>query len=221
MKIIFLNVLYGQLKEPLREFLNKHVKNTDVFCFQESSEPFLEIARPILKDFESKTVHKLVSSGDDFYQTIFVNKKFEMKNYKTIFEGEDDMGLTNMAEVGNIHFINVHGVCRPGDKMDSPKRLEQSKRIIDEAKGLAIIGGDFNLMPNTESIEMFKKSGYLDLIKKYGIKATRNEFAWKKYPGHELYFCDYVFVSPEIKVKSFEVPEMTISDHLPMILEIE
>lgn len=221
MKIIFLNVLYGELKEPLRKFLNKHAGDTDVFCFQESSEPFLEIAQPILKDFESFTVHKKVSSGDDFYQTIMVKNGYETKNYKTIFEYEDDMGLTNIVEVGKISFINVHGVCRPGDKMDSPKRLEQSKRIMDESKGLTIIGGDFNLMPNTESIEMFEKKGYVDLIKKYGIKATRNEFAVKKYPGHELYFCDYVFVSPEIKVKSFEVPEMTISDHLPMILEIE
>jgi hypothetical protein len=29
------------------------------------------------------------------------------------------------------------------------------------------------------------------------------------------------FVSPEIKVKSFKVPDVEISDHLPMILDFE
>ena len=34
-------------------------------------------------------------------------------------------------------------------------------------------------------------------------------------------FADYAFVSPEIVVTSFEVPDLPISDHLPMMLEID
>jgi len=32
---------------------------------------------------------------------------------------------------------------------------------------------------------------------------------------------DYVFVSLEVKVKKFEVPNIEISDHLPLILDFE
>ena len=68
---------------------------------------------------------------------------------------------------------------------------------------------------------MFQKYGYLDLIKKFGIKTTRNEVAWENYPDNKQYFSDYVFVNPEAKIKSFSVPDLEISDHLPLILEIE
>jgi hypothetical protein len=67
---------------------------------------------------------------------------------------------------------------------------------------------------------MFKNNGYKNLIGDYQIITTRNNLAWSLYPDKQ-YFADYVFASPEIKVKSFEVPNNEVSDHLPLILEIE
>lgn len=87
-------------------------------------------------------------------------------------------------------------------------------------KGIKIVGGDFNLFPETKSIKMWEEIGYRNLIKEYGIKTTRNEYAWRNYPNNKHYFSDYVFVDPSVKVTNFDVPEMTISDHLPMIVEI-
>ena len=69
---------------------------------------------------------------------------------------------------------------RPGHKLDTPVRLRQSKLILDFLKdkvGSKIIGGDFNLLPETRSVEMFEKAGYRNLIKEFGIKNTRNKFA--------------------------------------------
>ena len=55
-----------------------------------------------------------------------------------------------------------------------------------------------------------------NLIKKYNIKTTRH----KLYPGFENNkFADFVFVSKGIKIKNFQVPNIAVSDHLPMILE--
>jgi endonuclease/exonuclease/phosphatase family metal-dependent hydrolase len=34
-------------------------------------------------------------------------------------------------------------------------------------------------------------------------------------------FADYIFITPDIKVKNFEVPDLEISDHLPMILDFD
>jgi endonuclease/exonuclease/phosphatase family metal-dependent hydrolase len=66
---------------------------------------------------------------------------------------------------------------------------------------------------------MFSQNGFRDLIKDYGIKSTRNEFAWV-HPV-KLMYSDYVYVGGDIKVKSFDVPYMKISDHLPLIVELE
>ena len=32
-------------------------------------------------------------------------------------------------------------------------------------------------------------------------------------------FADYVFVSPDVNVESFSVPDIDISDHMPLVLE--
>ncbi len=66
---------------------------------------------------------------------------------------------------------------------------------------------------------------FVNLIKKYKIKTTRNSYAWERFKTRKgfvkQYFADYVFVTKGIKVKSFEVPKVMISDHNPMILEFD
>jgi endonuclease/exonuclease/phosphatase family metal-dependent hydrolase len=123
----------------------------------------------------------------------------------------------------NFWIGNVHGKARPGEKEDTPVRIKQSEKIINYFKDLAgpkIIGGDFNLNPDTKSVEMFEKAGYRNLIKDFGIKNTRNKLSWEQFNNVQN-FADYCFTSPEVKVKSFKVPYMEISDHLPQILDFE
>lgn len=119
--------------------------------------------------------------------------------------------------------INFHGLSRPGNKLDSKARLKQSKdlaKILKNLHGPKILCGDFNLMPETESVKVIERANMANLIKKYKIKNTRNSISWKKYNNRQS-FADFTFVSPEIKVKKFKVPYTLVSDHLPMILEFE
>ncbi|MFA5947253.1 MAG: endonuclease/exonuclease/phosphatase family protein [Patescibacteria group bacterium] len=129
-----------------------------------------------------------------------------------------------------LTICNVHGNSEPANKLDSPARLLQSKKIIDTLahfKGEKMVMGDFNLFPDTESIKMFEPAGYKNLIKEYEIATTRGSHMRKLHPQfeHGKYgfqdFADYTFVTPGINVKSFEVPDEPISDHLPMIIKIE
>src|SRR6266404_2834672 len=117
---------------------------------------------------------------------------------------------------------NAHGKWHPGEKLDTPERLVQSQKILDllaQFKQPKILCGDFNLMPNTKSIQMFAEN-LEDLIAKFGIKSTRNKISWTNY-GNVQHFADFTFVSKNIKIKSFEVPYMEVSDHLPMVMEFE
>ena len=108
-------------------------------------------------------------------------------------------------------------------KLDSPARLAQSKNLLASIETLpkapTLLCGDFNLMPQTQSIGLLE-TNMKNLIKDFKIENTRNKISWDKYPDKQ-HFADFVFVTPEVKVKSFEVPYNEISDHLPMILEFK
>lgn len=123
-----------------------------------------------------------------------------------------------LFKAGGIEYTicNLHGIWLKEGKNDSPARIKQSEKIklfLDKQDGKKILCGDFNLAINTQSIKILEKN-MTNLIKKNNVKTTRN----KHFPGSEK-FADYTFVSNEVKVKSFEVPDISISDHLPMILE--
>lgn len=129
-----------------------------------------------------------------------------------------------------LTICNVYGVACPVNKLDSPERVFQSQKILDfvlSQPGEKIIAGDFNLLPNTKSIHMFEKNGFRNLIKDFNISTTRGstikklkpELGTGKYGWQE--FADYTFVSFGIKPVEFSVPDLPISDHLPMILEFK
>ena len=66
---------------------------------------------------------------------------------------------------------------------------------------------------------MFEDADYRNLIKDHRISSTRNELAWDRFPGNKQLFADYTFVSGDVEVRDFKVPNVPISDHLPMILD--
>mgnify|MGYP003462067769 CR=1 FL=1 len=125
-----------------------------------------------------------------------------------------------------LWILNIHGHHAGSGigKHDTRERIKQSEGIIECLKQLdgdIILGGDFNLDPDTESIKMLEDFGLRNLIKEYNIPSTRTSF-YSEEKRKQWPFADYVFVSSGIKVKSFEVDtDSLVSDHAPMFLEIE
>ena len=130
-----------------------------------------------------------------------------------------------------IVICSLHGNSQPADKRDSPLRIEQSKRVLNflskHPDAEQIVMGDFNLFPDTESIRMFAKEGFRNLVTEYDIKTTRGSMMRKLFPEYEhgkygfQEFADYTFTSSGIHVEDFSVPDEPISDHLPMIMHIK
>lgn len=198
------------------------------FCFQE----WLDIDNPFdfsdLNNYKSVVAEKDIGNDEKLSVGSFIKKKFKVIGSATPAGERMNLGISLVTQImlneDSITIGNVHGLPEPGHKLDTKERIEQATALIEffeKTKGLKTIGGDFNLLPDTESIKMFERHGYTNLIKKYKIKTTRNDLTWKLYPDNKQLYSDYVFVSPEIKVKSFEVLDIKISDHLPMVLEIE
>ncbi len=168
-----------------------------------------------------------INHTEDFFICNGYNT-YKPKDYATL--GSKALAITLTMGETSLTICNLHGTSEPGNKLDSSERLKQSEKILDflqKQHGEKIVTGDFNLFPETQSIKMFEKAGFRNLIKDYSIQTTRGSLMRQLFPHYGLHpggfheFADYTFISPGIKIKSFEVPDLPISDHLPMIMEID
>jgi len=237
MRIIFLNSWFGRVGKAFLDFVNKQSKDTDIFCFTEVTPELFENLKSILKNheglYEKGNFLKSLSVVDGMAIFLKNGLKHSASSKLNIYRNSTrDTGFAQYVSVDKnnktLHLLSVHGKTHPGHKFDTGTRINQSKRILnffDDKDGPKIIGGDFNLMPDTISVKMFEKWGYRNLIREFGIKSTRNRISWEQFkdqPGFvKQYFADYAFITKEIKVDGFSVPDLEISDHLPLVLDFE
>ena len=249
MKLICLNLWGGKINDKMNEYLKKESKSTDIFCFQEvfrrvsgnkegsgwRANLYAEL-EILLDGFEGSFARmisgagfKETAPGVDFGTAIFIKKDFGAKKTgseilvkkptpKSIEIHSKVSSILQWAQIRDLSVFNFHGLAAPKEKLDTPDRIEQSrkaKKIMDSFPGRKILVGDFNLMPEPESMKILEK-GMRNLITESGITSTRTEFC--QLPNK---YSDYVLVSPDIKVKKFEVQNLVVSDHLPLVLEFE
>jgi endonuclease/exonuclease/phosphatase (EEP) superfamily protein YafD len=58
-----------------------------------------------------------------------------------------------------VTVVNFHGLWNGKGKTDTPDRIAQSQnilRFLEGVDGEIILCGDFNLLPDTESLRMFE-----------------------------------------------------------------
>ncbi len=135
------------------------------------------------------------------------------------FHARNVQFATIVTKNGNRTILNFHGLWNGGGKGDSEDRFVQSDRIIQFMKTLSnpyVMCGDFNLLPNTQSIKKLEDFGLRNLIKEHSIASTRTSFYTKPEK-----FADYALVSNKITVKDFKVLPDEVSDHSPLYLEFE
>lgn len=241
MKLVTLNTWGGKIREPFLKFINDY-KDIDIFCFQEIYDNSKEIMGKEYPDIMFNgfsDLQKLLPEHQGFFRpallgvygiSVFIKKNINVTGEgelvihsspsKLVTDGHHDRNMQWIKfnnEGKEFTLINVHGMWTGTGKNDTPERITQSniiKNYMNEVKGLQILCGDFNLNPETESILILEK-GMQNLIKDYSITSTRSGF-YKK----EGKFADYIFLSPEIKVKEFKVLPEEVSDHSALFLEI-
>lgn len=222
--------------EKLAEFFRSKISETDIFCLTEVNPEILEPLKVIFDGYEpfySEITNTDYLNGGVEGQGIFVKKGIEVNTYKKHFiypVNFQDAGIleTAIVKIDNKELMlgSVHAMAKPGTKNDTPLRIKQSENILNAFKswvGPVVLGGDFNLNPDTESVSVFEKSGYTNLIKQYEVKDTRgpiNRDIYKDSKEGVQNFADYAFVNNKVSIKSFSVPQLEASDHLPLILDI-
>ena len=216
------------MAENLQAFIQEHVTDTNVFCFQEVHTEARAVFGELLKNSTETAAEKIINANNLFGQSTYTSSNIRVISSEILFPIESEIGLALYTEIEyhgrTYHLVNIHGWARPGTKLDTPERTCFSQTLIDflDTKvGAKIIGGDFNLFPETRSIGIFEEHGYQNLIKNYSITNTRNKLCWEAFPPPKQHFADFVFVSADVAVTDFRVIDNEASDHLPMILKIE
>jgi len=247
MKIITLNTWGGRITKELIDFLGKHKEQTDIFCFQEiyhrathvhveqgGIDPDLTLyddIEKILPDYQGYfRPHYLETYG----LAVFVKKnihvsaedEFFVHHYKGFVPGEvvgnharNVQSVSIKQPDGDLHIFNFHGLWNGGGKGDSEPRLEQSRKLaeyIRKFEGKKVLCGDFNLLPDTESLKLVEEIPLRNLVKEYGITSTRTSFYTK-----ENRFADYILVNEAVKVVDFKVLPDEVSDHSPLMVELQ
>lgn len=118
-----------------------------------------------------------------------------------------------------LQIINVHGIWNK-DKAGDERTIFQSRFILSKIRYdiPCIVLGDFNLLPNTESIKMINNK-MINLINEYNIKTTRPTSNDGLNKGDLV--CDYIFINDKVKVNDFKILSDDSSNHLPLLLDFE
>jgi endonuclease/exonuclease/phosphatase family metal-dependent hydrolase len=193
--------LYSDISNILSSYNGYFSEYQETNYKKDKKEEKIGIATFVRNDLNSNFVEAI---------SLYHNRKWN--DYSGKFLG----GVALMVRVNDLHILNVHGLWQESIKTDTEAKIEQSREILeftDKYKGKKIICGDFNLLPDTKSIQMFRDI-YQDLIEEYKIETTRSiSYA------NKLKYADFIFLDKTLKVKDFKVPRLNISDHLPLLLE--
>lgn len=231
MKLLFLNLWHGKLIEPLSDFLASQ-PSVDGFCFQEADGAIIDHIETVLPGYVFIRAEKRIDERNGYFLTTAVRSDAVILSSSPVSESDEGLGLGLLVRFEyqgrRFSVLNIHGIPRATPNMDTkrdtPSRTLQSEVLLAAVAGVddsVVIGGDFNLLPDTESVDFFRRAGYRDLIREYSIPTTRNHLVWDRFPGEDYKYSDYVFVSPGLTVREFSVFDIEVSDHLPILVEVE
>ena len=187
---------YAEFSELPQTYVNAVISVEDKRFYKHNGIDIIAIGRALINDIKAMSY---VEGGSTITQQL-------AKKY--VF-------YTRLAGIPN-----APSVYAPTKNLELAK--QRQKQVIEKMLSHirydmpSIVVGDFNLLPNTKSIEMISKK-MINLIEKYNIKSTRPKFDDGLDKGNLV--CDYIFVNDKVIVNDFKVIDTNISDHLPLILE--
>ncbi len=216
-KLALFNVLtknnkYNQLKLMINE------QNPDIIILQEVDDVWLENIRELKKDYPYFLEYpRLDNFGIALYSKFpIINSKIE-----TWTDYEVPVITAEIKSNGNILKIyGVHTLPPTGNEYFRVRNemLSKINEIFSDSKHPLIIAGDLNTSVYSISYKKYIKSSNL---KDAQILAKTLKGTWnaKHFPFMRISL-EHVFISPEIKVQSFDIGKNFGSDHLPVFVDL-
>jgi endonuclease/exonuclease/phosphatase family metal-dependent hydrolase len=124
------------------------------------------------------------------------------------------------SPAGPLNVFNMHGVWDLDGDNYSDSRKHMRDVILEDTSGLenVILGGDTNAKASNQAMRDLEPQ--LKSVFGQEIQSTFN-MRRKDNPGYATAAVDLMFVSPTMEVLSKSCPDVDISDHLPVIAELE
>lgn len=250
LKIINLNVwIGGKLFDPMLDFLNN--EKADIVLLQEvynSQDPSLERRYRTFEVLKEQLGYEYGAFAPAFLEEMG-EQSFEQGNailsvfpltevsttwydvpYGTRIDDWEHFHVTPrclqhvVADIDgkSFHLLNTQGIWGE-DGGDNERRLKMAEQIVTEVSDHSplLLAGDFNVRYQTEAIAKIEKK--LTNVFKDDVKTTFNlkQKDLEKFPGFADAAVDGIFVTPDIKIIEKRVPDVDVSDHMPMVVEVE
>jgi|694.fasta_scaffold16772_7 endonuclease/exonuclease/phosphatase family metal-dependent hydrolase len=221
------------IQEPF-EFLKKELKMDGVFApftglksedgsFSESGNGFLTNLE--ILDFGiifEKTLppYTIYSDQDDLIQTTLKNDK---SKYYNVFKEPKNLIWCLLKKDGKYfrnlttHFTASYGCT---ETLQTLNQTESVLNYLKYTKNLpTIFSGDLNIHPKSASVEMLSQN--LKMLNS-GEQNTLNPLVHPIFKNSQSkgLKVDYIFQNG-FEVVDYKVPDITVSDHLPLIAELE
>lgn len=155
-------------------------------------------------------------------RNVFVQGEFSLRTNWDTWPEEDYRAVEEVdVLVGGtpLRLLNYHGIWTR-NKKDSTLALVACRKIKElgtAIEGSVIITGDFNLFPETVAMRQFEPE-FESLVDRYKIKTTRPQTNELNNLSRNV--VDYI-LTRGVDVKTFEVINSEVSDHLPLMVEFD
>lgn len=158
-------------------------------------------------------------------KNIFIDIPYGRYDQDAMTDWIDSPSTIQKAEIemeGNqVTLLNVHGPWNLNGSVDDKRREKMKDLILKEVSAHTIVAGDFNIRPETQTIHALEEK--LTNVFKGKLSTTFN-VARKNLdvrPGYATAVVDMIFVTSYLEIKSKECPQVDVSDHLPLVAELE
>jgi len=113
-------------------------------------------------------------------------------------------------ELDEVNIFLVHLSLRYRKRQD---QLNDIYGLISNSSKPVIVAGDFNVFRGARELALFKAAAGLESANPEGLPSHPS-----RAPKRQL---DYILHSPEIQVSRFFVPQVTYSDHVPLVCDFD
>lgn len=91
------------------------------------------------------------------------------------------------------------------------QQLEHLHRLVKQSGKPVIVAGDFNTFRGSRELELFKAATGLE---------DANLMCYPSHPSHAPHRqLDFILHSPELEAENFQIPDIRLSDHAPLICD--
>jgi endonuclease/exonuclease/phosphatase family metal-dependent hydrolase len=139
---------------------------------------------------------------------LLTNQAIQSSRFHYLNNGVKRLVIEIELEEANIFL--VHLSLRYRKRQDQLSDLFQ---LIDAARKPVIVAGDFNVFRGVRELELFKAAAGLESANLEGEPSHPS-----RAPKRQL---DYILHSRDIHVSRFFVPQVTFSDHVPLVCDFD